>query len=95
MSLTIWKDVPSLTIFSYSMFIFLIGLLLILASTLQEMRIKLVSNKEPKTIKRIKRSKNANRNYSQLIIARTMSVTSSRATHVIISMDAVFGPCQL
>ena len=39
MSLTIWKDVPSLTIFSNRMFIFLIGVLLILASALQEMRI--------------------------------------------------------
>ena len=40
---------------------------------------KLVSNKKPKTIKSIKRSMNANRNYSQLILARTMPVTSSRA----------------
>ena len=40
---------------------------------------KLVSNKEPKTIKSIKRSRNANRNYYQLILARTMPVTSSRA----------------
>ena len=39
MSLTIWKDVPSLTIFSNSMFIFFIGQLQILASALQEMRI--------------------------------------------------------
>ena len=40
---------------------------------------KLVSNKEPNTIKSIKRSRNANRNYSQLILDRTMPVTSSRA----------------
>ena len=33
------KDVPSMTIFSNSMFIFLIGQLQILASALQEMRI--------------------------------------------------------
>ncbi len=37
MSLTIWKDVPSLTIFSNSVFIFLIGQLQIIASALQEM----------------------------------------------------------
>ena len=36
-SLTIWKDVPSLTIFSNSVFIFLIGQLQIIASALQEM----------------------------------------------------------
>ena len=35
MSLTIWKDVPSLTIFSNSMFMFIIGQLQILASALQ------------------------------------------------------------
>ena len=39
MTLNIWKDVPSLTIFSNSMFVFLIGQLQILASALQEMRI--------------------------------------------------------
>ena len=39
MSLIIWKDVPSLTILSNSMFIFLIGHLQILASALQEMLI--------------------------------------------------------
>ena len=36
MSLTIWKDIPSLTILSYSMFIFLIVKLQILGSALQE-----------------------------------------------------------
>ena len=56
-----------------SMFIFLIGQLQILASALIAGNAdKLVSNKEPKTIKSIKRSRNANRNYSQLILARTM-----------------------
>ena len=32
--------------------------------------------------KSIKRSRNANRNYSQLILARTMPVTSSRAIKI-------------
>ena len=39
MFLTVWKDVPSLTMFSNSMFIFLISQLQILASAFQEMRI--------------------------------------------------------
>ena len=76
MSLIIWNDVPSLTIFSNSMFIFLIGQLQILDSALQEMRI---SSFRTKSQRLSKRSRNANRNYSHLILARTMPVTSSRA----------------
>ena len=72
MSLTIWKDVPSLTIFSDTMFIFINGQLQILASALQEMRISSFRTKS-------QRSRNGNRNYCQLILARTMPVTSSRA----------------
>ena len=68
MSLNTWKDVPSLTIFSNSMFIFLTGQLQILASALQEMRISSFRTMSQS----IKRSRNANRNYSRLIIASTM-----------------------
>ena len=53
-SLTIWKNVPSLTIFSNSMFIFLIGQLQILASALQEMQISSFRTKSQILSKAIK-----------------------------------------
>ena len=49
MSLTIWKDVQSLTIFSNSMFIFLIGKLQILGSALQEQTDKVLLLFTPNT----------------------------------------------